>query len=148
LQIEMRSAARPARYCSSMSQENVEIVRRGFEAYARGDLATLLAGIDPEMVTYREEPDGATFHGREGFLQAIAEWVEDFDEFAATAEELIDANDRQVVVRVHQTATGAQSGAPIEGDFWFVHTLSGSKVTRLDMLASKRRALAAVGLSD
>ena len=85
-----------------MSQENVEIVRRGYEAYARGDMAAMLADLDPDMVTYREEPDGATFKGRDGFLEAIAEWVEDFDEFVATAEELIDANDRQVVVRVHQ----------------------------------------------
>jgi ketosteroid isomerase-like protein len=130
-----------------MSRENVEIVRRGYEAYARGDVAAMLADVDPEMITYREEPDGATFKGREGFLEAIAEWVEDFDEFVATPEELIDANERQVVVRVHQTATGAQSGAPIEGDFWFVHTLSGSKVTRLDMFASRDRALEAAGLS-
>jgi ketosteroid isomerase-like protein len=131
-----------------MSQENVEIVRRGYDAYARGDVAAMLADIDSEMVTYREEPDGATFKGRDGFLQAIAEWVEDFDEFAATAEELIDANDRQVVVHVHQTATGAQSGAPIEGDFWFVHTLSDSKVIRLDMFASKDKALRASGLRE
>jgi hypothetical protein len=74
-----------------MSLENVEIVRRGYEAYARGDVAAMLADVDPEMITYREEPDGATFKGREGFLEAIAEWVEDFDEFVATAEELIDA---------------------------------------------------------
>jgi ketosteroid isomerase-like protein len=131
-----------------MSQENVEIVRRGYDAYARGDVAAMLADIDSEMVTYREEPDGATFNGRDGFLQAIAEWVEDFDEFEATAEELIDANDRQVVVHVHQTATGSQSGAPIEGDFWFVHTLSDSKVTRLDMFASKDKALRASGLRE
>jgi ketosteroid isomerase-like protein len=126
-----------------MSQENVEIVRRGYEAYARGDLATMLGDIDPEMVTYREEPDGATFHGPEGFLRAIAEWVEDFEEFAATPEEMIDANDHQVLVRVHQRAVGAQSGAPIEADFWFVHTLRDAKVTRLDMFASKASALEA-----
>jgi ketosteroid isomerase-like protein len=131
-----------------MSQENVEIVRRGYDAYAQGDVAAMLADIDSEMVTYREEPDGATFKGRDGFLQAIAEWVEDFDEFVATAEELIDANDRQVVVHVHQTATGSQSGAPIEGDFWFVHTLSDSKITRPDMSASKDKALRASGLRE
>ena len=131
-----------------MSQENVEIVRRGYEAYARGDVAAMLARVDPGMITYREEPDGATFTGRDGLLAAIAEWVEDFDEFKIAAEELIDANDRQVIVHVHQSATGSQSGAPIEGDFWFVHTLDDSKVTRLDMFASKARALDAAGLSE
>ncbi len=131
-----------------MSRENLEIVRRGYDAYAQGDMEAMLASMDPELVTYRDEPDAATFHGPEGFLQAIAEWVEDFDEFAATAEELIDANDHQVIVRVHQTATGAQSGAQIEGDFWFVHTLTDSKLTRLDMLTTKEKALKAAGLAE
>lgn len=131
-----------------MSQENLEIVRRGYEAYARGDVAAMLADVDPGMITYREEPDGATFTGQDGLLAAIAEWVEDFDEFEIAAEELIDANDRQVIVHVHQSATGSQSGAPIEGDFWFVHTLDDSKVTRLDMFASKAKTLDAAGLSE
>ena len=65
-----------------------------------------------------------------------------------TAEELIEANDRQVVVRVHQTATGAQSGAPIEGDFWFVHTLDDMKMMRLDMFASREKAFECAGLSE
>ena len=129
-----------------MSRENVEIVRRGFEAYQRGDIPAMLESAAPDQITYRAEPDGATFHGPEGLLQAIAEWVEDFEEFTATPEELIDANDHQVVVRVHQEAVGSQSGAPIEADFWFVHTLSDGKVTRLDMFASKAQAFEAAGL--
>jgi ketosteroid isomerase-like protein len=43
-----------------MSQENVEIVRRGHEAYARGDLEAILPDLHPDVVTLREEPDGAT----------------------------------------------------------------------------------------
>ena len=129
-----------------MSEENVEIVRRGYEAYRRGDHAEMLKETDPELITYREAPDGATYHGREGLFQAIADWVEDFEDFEMTAEEFIDANDHQVVVRVHQKAIGAQSGAPIEADFWFVHTVRGAKTTRLDMLTTKARALEAAGL--
>jgi ketosteroid isomerase-like protein len=131
-----------------MSEENVEIVRRGYEAYRRGDLGPMLADVDPEMVTYREAPDAATFHGPDGLLKAIAEWVEDFDEFEATPEEMIDANDHQILVRVHQTAVGAQSGAPIEADYWFVHTLRDGKVVRLDMFANELHALEAAGLRE
>jgi hypothetical protein len=128
-----------------MSKENVDVVRRGYEAYARGDLAAMLADVHPEMTTYREDPDGATFHGSDGLLKAIAEWVEDFEEFTLTPEEFVDADDR-VLVRVHQTAVGDQSGAPIEATFWFVHTVSGGKVTRLDMFANEAHALKAAGL--
>jgi ketosteroid isomerase-like protein len=129
-----------------MSQENVEIVRRGYDAYAHGDLAAMLGDVDAGMITYREEPDGATFHGSEGLLEAIAEWVEDFEDFTFAAEDFIDANHSQVVVRVRQTATGRQSGAPIEGQFWFVHSLTDGKLVRLDMFASKEKAFEAAGL--
>jgi ketosteroid isomerase-like protein len=123
-----------------MSEENVEMVRRGYEAYARGDVDVLLEGNAPDLVVYRRDPDGATFHGPEGLLEAIGEWVEDFDEFALAAREFIDANDEQVVVRVHQKAVAAQSGAPVEGEFWFVHTIRDGRFVRLDMFAEKAHA--------
>jgi ketosteroid isomerase-like protein len=131
-----------------MSKENVDIVRESYQAYQRGDVARGIADIDPELVVHRAEPDGATFRGPEGLLKAFAEWVEDFDEFSVTAEEFIDANDRQVVVRVHQKAVGARSGVPIEADYWFVHTLKDSKLIRLDMLPTRDRAFEAAGLSE
>jgi ketosteroid isomerase-like protein len=131
-----------------MSQANVEIVRRGYDAYARGDLAAMLGDVGAGMITYREEPDGAIFHGPEGLLEAIAEWVEDFEDFTFAAEDFIDANHNQVVVRVHQTATGRQSGAQIEGHFWFVHTLRDAKLIRLDMFASKGKAFQVAGLRE
>ena len=132
----------------AMSQENVEMVRRAHEAYERGDLTEMVKDLDPEMISYRDAPDGATYNGSEGLLQLIADWVEGFDEFTFTTHELLDANDHQVVVRVHNRAVGAQSSVPIEGDFWFVHTLRDAKVTRIDMFASKARALEAAGLSE
>jgi len=77
---------------------------------------------------------------------SLSGWRTSTTTFAA--EEFIDANDDQVVVRVHQTATGAQSGARIEGEFWFVHTLRNWKLVRLDMFATKSKALQAAGLSE
>jgi ketosteroid isomerase-like protein len=130
-----------------MSQENVEIVRRSYMAFERGEVSAALDDAHPDVVTYRAEPEARTWHGPEGFLEALADWTEGFDEFSVTAEEFIDAGDR-VIVRVHQKAVGRSSGAPVEADFWFVHTLSSAKVTRLDIFASKAPALEAAGLRD
>jgi hypothetical protein len=33
-----------------------------------------------DLVTYRADPDGTTYHGKEGFLSATADWPEDFSE--------------------------------------------------------------------
>jgi ketosteroid isomerase-like protein len=130
-----------------MSEQNVEIVRSTYESFDRGDIDAVLSNADPALVTYRADPEAATWHGPDGFLQAMADWTEGFDQFRARAEEFIDAGDR-VIVRVHQWALGQSNGAPVEADFWFVHSLTGGKVTRLDIFASKGPALEAAGLSQ
>jgi ketosteroid isomerase-like protein len=71
--------------------------------------------------------------------------LEGFDQFSASPEEFTDAGDL-VVVRVRQRARGQSSGAPVEANFWFVHTLSGGKVTRLNMFSFKAQAFEAAGL--
>ena len=133
-----------------MSQENVEIVRRSVEAYERGDIQAMLDSADPGLITHRAspQPDAGTWHGPEGFLEALAGWVEGFDKFEATTEEVIDANDHQVITRSHQRALGTESRVPIEADFWLVHTIRDQKVVRLDIYASKQQAREAVGLRD
>ena len=130
-----------------MSQENVEIVRASNEAFDQADPAGAFAHVDPKLVTTRVDPDGAVFHGHEGFLQALAEWVEDFQEWSYTTEEYIDAGDR-VVVRVHQFGRGQASGVAVEADFWFVYTIAERKITRLDIYANRAQALEAAGLRE
>ena len=61
-----------------MSQENVEIVRGAFDAFQDGDVSQWLDLMADDLVTYRADPDGATYCGKEGFLQATADWTEDF----------------------------------------------------------------------
>jgi|SoimicMinimDraft_9_1059737.scaffolds.fasta_scaffold891335_1 ketosteroid isomerase-like protein len=39
-----------------MSQENIEIVRRSYAAFARGDLASDAEDHDPDLVTHRPNP--------------------------------------------------------------------------------------------
>jgi ketosteroid isomerase-like protein len=133
-----------------MSQENVEIVRRGLEAYEHGDIGRMLADVDPELITHRAppQPDAGTWHGPEGFLEAFANWIEGFDEFTVTAGQILDANDTQVVVQLHQRAVGSRSRVPIEADFWLVYTFGDDKVARLDFYASRAQALEAVGLRE
>jgi ketosteroid isomerase-like protein len=49
-----------------MSQENVEVVRAGFEAYNRGDVDALLGLLDPQVEWTDQFVEGGTFRGREG----------------------------------------------------------------------------------
>jgi ketosteroid isomerase-like protein len=128
-----------------MAEDIVELVRRSYDAFARGDTEALLSGATEDFVTYRDEPDGATFHGKQGLLEAITSWTEDFEEFAFEVEELIPLNDRQVLARIHQSAVGKHSGVAIEATFWFLHTVEGDRLSRLDMFAHRDRAYEAAG---
>jgi ketosteroid isomerase-like protein len=130
-----------------MSRENVEIVRGAFDAFQEGDLRQTIDLMADDLVTYRADPDGATYHGTEGFLRATAEWTEDFSEWSVIPEEFIDAGDC-VLVRVRQIARGAASGIPVEGEFWFVLKMRARKVAKVSFYIRRAEALEAAGLSE
>src|SRR6266516_577102 len=90
-----------------MSRENVEIVRKAFEAWepawgsGTNDLGTLLALMDDALVCRRHAPlpDPGTWHGLQGFLDMSTDWADLFDEFRMRGVEFVDAGDH-VLVRV------------------------------------------------
>jgi ketosteroid isomerase-like protein len=132
-----------------MSEENVEIVRRGHDAFERGDLTAALELVDPDLVSYVAAPlpDAFEYHGPEGMLQMFGNWTEGFNDYVQRAEEFIDAGDH-VIARVHQTATGSESGVPVEQRVWFLHTVRNGKLVRLGVHDSKQQALEAAGASE
>jgi ketosteroid isomerase-like protein len=128
-----------------MSRENVEIVRAAMDAFERGEVERALAMADPNLVSTRVDPDGATFRGHAGFLRMVDEWVEGFTEWSWRGDEFIDAGDR-VLVRQHQSARGTASGVVVEGEFWLVYTLTAGMITQLDIYSDRSQALEAAGL--
>jgi len=130
-----------------MSQENVEIVRSAFVAFERGEIGEMLESMADDLTTHRVDPDDAIYHGKEGFLQATADWIEGFEEWTVTPEEFIESGE-SVVVRVHQTARGETSGVAVENQMWFVFDLRGGKVARVSFHLREAEALEAVGPSE
>src|SRR2546430_17616272 len=106
-----------------MSQENVEIVRRSWEAYARGDLEAAFAVYDPEVEIYDHDiPDAGEYRGLEGMLRWQAEWERSWESWRWDAEECIDAGERVVVaVRVHAKVRwrGGQGGRVVGAEWPF-----------------------------
>jgi ketosteroid isomerase-like protein len=129
-----------------MSQENVALVRSGFSAFEEGDVSRMLDLMADDLVTYRADPDGATYHGKEGFLEATADWTEGFSDWSVIPEEFIDAGDF-VVVHVRQVVRGEASGISVEGAFWFVFEVRHARVTRLSFYVREAEALEAAGLT-
>jgi ketosteroid isomerase-like protein len=128
-----------------MSQQNIEVVRNATEAFGRGDLDGALAHAHPDLVSTRVHPDGAVFHGPDGFRRLLADWLEGFTEWSFRSDDYIDAGNH-VIVHQHQWGRGAGSGAVVEGDFWLVYAIAGGKIIRLDIHADRDEALEATGL--
>ena len=129
-----------------MSEENVEIVRRAFTAFERGDVTAWLQEMDPDLVLHVEQGAAGVYRGHEGAIKCFVDWTEDIDDFKSVAEEFLDNGD-YVVVRARQTGSGKSSGVPVEGVFWFVCQMREGKIVRIHVLATEQEALEAAGLS-
>jgi ketosteroid isomerase-like protein len=98
----------------AMSEEDVEIVRRAHAEFltglSHGDPAAAFGSgiVAPEFewVLPAEAPGlQQVYRGREGWVEFMRTWTEDFD-WSIELEEAIDAGDGRVVVRTRQRAIG------------------------------------------
>jgi uncharacterized protein len=100
-----------------MSQENVEIARRAYEAFNRRDFDGLLDLLDPEIEWHQftQFPDRAVYHGREELRDRFlrGQLVEQFGDFRIEIEEVVDAGDHVVMIG-QIVAHGSASGVPIQ----------------------------------
>jgi len=131
-----------------MSQANVEMIKRGYEAWNRGDMAVVLENFDPGVEWWDR---GDSFHttvrrGHDGLRGGWAEIAEAFSEFRMEPKEFIDAGD-YVVVPIHRVGTGRVSGALIEEDEVHVFRMREGKTVELREYHEKQEALEAVGLA-
>jgi uncharacterized protein len=133
-----------------MSEENVDVVRRAWEASQRHDNEAALALYDPTVeidTTERGELDAGAYRGLEGVQDFFRNWLSSFGDFRSEVEEWIDAGD-QVIAMVHSYGRGRRSGVPVdmlEAHLW---TVLNGKLKRLQVFATKAQALEAAGLSE
>jgi ketosteroid isomerase-like protein len=133
-----------------MSRENIEIVRRGYEAFNRGDLEGVFAGTasDFEFVASGAIPGvGGVYRGPEGLRRFIDLFWGEFDDARQEIHELIDAGDH-VLASVTQSGRGKLTGIDTRWNTWHVWTLRDGKVVRGQGFTSKAEALEAVGLRE
>jgi ketosteroid isomerase-like protein len=132
-----------------MSEENVEIVRRIYDAAARRDAATVLSLYDPEVEldNSRLQVVGGEelYHGHEGLRRFFREWHEAWERIDYDYDELIDAGD-QVISVVTRRGRGRASGAEVEVHVALLWTLRDGKVVRVVWFPSRQEALEAAGV--
>jgi len=97
------------------TEDREALVRRGWDAYGRGEIDGVLAIFDPELVVHTEPPmaNAGTYHGRQGFLTWIGQWNDAWDSFTASVLAIEPVGERHVLSHIRQTGIGRGSGIEV-----------------------------------
>ena len=112
---------------------HVELVRRSYEVFERGDLDAVVADMaeDIEWQQAQGLPHGGTYRGLADVRRAVfepldAEW---WAEFHALPNEFVDAGD-QVVVLGRYTGRAKRTARPLDVPFVHIWSWRDGKVVR------------------
>jgi ketosteroid isomerase-like protein len=130
-----------------MSQENVELVKQGFEhLLATGE--PLWSSIASELEVHdHHSPDQGAYEGHAGLRQWLGDWDSAWEEWSVAPERFVDAGD-SVVVIYRMRVKGKGSGLELDLSEAQVWELRSGEAVRLDVYGSAAEALEAVGLSE
>ena len=134
-----------------MSQENVEVVKVAYEAFARGGLDRYMEHFTDD-VDYRAiegAPDDiGPIHGKDTMRAWLQDWIETFDGFSMKLVELIDAGENTVVIAERYGGHAKLSGVETDSLLWVVLTIRDGKIARGREYPGRQQALEAAGLSE
>ena len=132
-----------------MSQENVEIVRRIFDAWGSGDWSIGNEYLDQHAVyvVSSDFPAFGCYFGLDAIRAYWRDFLEQWERLTLEAKR-IEAVGDTVLAHVVQHAKGRVSG--VEGDlpYFMLFTFRGKKIVRTEAVIHHAEALEAVGLSE
>lgn len=134
-----------------MSRENLDLIRRLWDAAERRDSVEVFALYHPDIVWTSHEwgplqPDGR-FEGHDGVRRFFRDWLEAFETYEARADSFVEAGE-QIVVGYRVIGRGTGSGVDVEMERWNLYTLADGLVTRVEVFENRERALDAAGSSE
>jgi ketosteroid isomerase-like protein len=133
-----------------MSQQNVEIVRAGFEAFNSGGIERILAFAHPdfEAVVPPElsaEPD--IYRGHDGIRRYFESFQDVMDEIRFEPDRFWEAGSA-VVADVRITAKGRQTAIPVVQRIAQVWQIRDGRALSVNSYVTLAEALEAVGLTE
>jgi hypothetical protein len=114
-------------------QQNVEIVRRGYEAFGRGDLDALLSLFDENIEWFSPGPADLPTAGTRRGRQQVADFfkiVNEVFEFQRFEPQTFIAQDDRVVVLGEDTARIKATGKVLDSEWAHVFSLKDGKVVK------------------
>ena len=131
-----------------MSQENVEVARKTFEAWNAGDIERLRQLYDPDIIARAppDWPEPGPFVGRDAVVEQFAQMRETFarDSLDPVSDFLATGN--HVIVRIDWRGIGR--GPQSDMEMTVAYTVRKGRVFGLEFFWDHNEALEAVGLRE
>jgi ketosteroid isomerase-like protein len=134
-----------------MSQENVEIVKAAYEAFARGGLDRWIEHFADDVywrVIEGDIDDFGPMHGKDAVRAWLQDWIDMFDGFRMEPIELIDAGGDTVVAVQRYGGRAKLSGVETDQTEAEVFTIRDGKIAQCCEYRTRHDALEAAGLSE
>ena len=129
-----------------MSEENVAVVRRMFEAFLRSDAETALAAFDPEVEWDGTNlPDGKISRGIDAVSDHVARWGEMWETWECELEDVIDAGGDRVIVLFRERGR-SKAGLEVDELHAELYVVREKKIVSRKAFSDGYRALAEAGL--
>jgi ketosteroid isomerase-like protein len=134
-----------------MSQENVEIVKAAYAAFARGGLHRFIEHWTDDLDHRAIEgalDDRGPIHGKAAMQAHLQDWINTFDELNMEPVELIDAGGDTIVAVLRFGGRAKLSGLKTDLTYAALYTIRDGKIARGREYWTKDQALEAAGLSE
>ena len=133
-----------------MSEENVETVRRAWQAFVTGGIEASFDFWTEECIfeDFRELPESAVYVGRTGLTEAVEHFTEMWSDLSWEPLEFIDAGENRVIAVIGMRGKGGTSGAPMDARAAWLYEMRSGRVSGAKAFTSKQEALKAAGLSE
>jgi ketosteroid isomerase-like protein len=126
--------------------ENVRRVRQTIEAFNRGEHERIVAGVDPgfELKRASEAPDSDEVVRGPG---AFARWLrpDAFESMRLEIDGITEVGEK-VLVEGHARGVGRGSGVEIDQHVYVLYTVSGDRITAMEVFFDLADAEKAAGL--
>jgi hypothetical protein len=108
---------------------NADILRSGYDAFARGDIPAVLALFDPAIEWYSPEelPGGGTYRGPDGVARFFTGLPEHYQELLVRPQRFLADGDCVIAEGI---LSGRIGGVAFEAGFAHVWTMRAGKATR------------------
>jgi ketosteroid isomerase-like protein len=134
-----------------MSQENVEVVRRQFQACRDGRLDEAAKYWHPDIEWRAIEgaaDDVGIIRGEGRLRRYYQDWIDTMDAMEAHVEEVLFHGDERVAAVVRNSGRGRASGVLTAGRYYVACTVRDGRIVSGREFETREQALEAVGLSE